>query len=41
MTVSFIEVAGDTLEFERFAGAGNRATIVMLHEGLGSVSMVA
>lgn len=39
MTVSFIEVAGNTLEFERFAGAGNRATIVMLHEGLGSVSM--
>ena len=37
--MSFIEINGHTLEFERFPGAGNRATVVMLHEGLGSVSM--
>jgi pimeloyl-ACP methyl ester carboxylesterase len=37
--VSFIDVGGHTLEYQRIAGAGNRATVVMLHEGLGSVSM--
>lgn len=35
----FIDAAGHTLEYERFSGAGNRATVVLLHEGLGSVSM--
>lgn len=35
----FVEVAGQQLEYERFSGAGNRATVVLLHEGLGSVSM--
>jgi pimeloyl-ACP methyl ester carboxylesterase len=34
----YVEVAGTTLEYERHAGAGNRATVVLLHEGLGSVS---
>ena len=37
--MSFIEINGHTLEYERIPGAGNRATVVMLHEGLGSVSM--
>ena len=37
--MSFIEVNGHTLEVERFPGAGNRAAVVMLHEGLGSVAM--
>ena len=37
--MSFLEVNGHTLEVERIPGAGNRATVVMLHEGLGSVSM--
>ena len=35
----FADLSGLTLEYERIAGAGNRATIVMLHEGLGSVAM--
>jgi pimeloyl-ACP methyl ester carboxylesterase len=35
----FIDVNGATIEYERFSGAGNRAAVVMLHEGLGSVSM--
>ena len=34
----FIDVLGNTLEYERFPGAGNRAAVVMLHEGLGSVA---
>ena len=37
--MSFLEIYGHTLEVERIPGAGNRATVVMLHEGLGSVSM--
>ena len=37
--MSFIEVNGHTLEVERFPGAGNRAAVVLLHEGLGSVAM--
>ena len=37
--MSFIEVDGITLEYERFPGARNRATVVLLHEGLGSVAM--
>ena len=37
--MSFIEVDGHTLEVERFPGAGNRATVVLLHEGVGSVAM--
>ena len=37
--MSFIDVDAHTLEYERIPGAGNRATVVMLHEGLGSVSM--
>ena len=37
--MSFIDVDGHTLEYERFPGAGNRATVVLLHEGLGSVAM--
>ena len=37
--MSFIDVDGHTLEYERIPGAGNRASVVMLHEGLGSVSM--
>jgi pimeloyl-ACP methyl ester carboxylesterase len=35
----FVDIAGTSLEYERFSGAGNRATVVLLHEGLGSVSM--
>ncbi|MFN0161583.1 MAG: alpha/beta fold hydrolase [Burkholderiales bacterium] len=35
----FVEIAGTSIEYERHAGAGNRAPIVLLHEGLGSVSM--
>lgn len=35
----FVEVAGHSLEYIRHPGAGNRATVVMLHEGLGSVAM--
>ena len=35
----FIDINDHTLEYERIPGAGNRATVVMLHEGLGSVSM--
>ena len=35
----FIEVDGVTLEYERIAGARNRPTLVMLHEGLGSLAM--
>jgi pimeloyl-ACP methyl ester carboxylesterase len=35
----FIDVNGASIEYERFPGAGNRATVVMLHEGLGSVAM--
>ena len=35
----FIDINGSTLEYQRFPGAANRAAIVMLHEGLGSVSM--
>ena len=37
--MSFIDAAGHTLEYQRFPGAGNRATVVLLHEGLGSVAM--
>ena len=35
----FIEVDDTTLEYERIPGARNRATLVMLHEGLGSLAM--
>ena len=35
----FIDVLGTGIEYTRHSGAGNRATVVMLHEGLGSVSM--
>lgn len=35
----FIDIGDHTLEYERIPGAGNRAVVVMLHEGLGSVSM--
>ena len=35
----FIDIQGNAIEYERFPGAGNRATVVMLHEGLGSVAM--
>ena len=35
----FIDIGEHMLEYERFPGARNRATVVMLHEGLGSVSM--
>jgi len=35
----FVDVQGTSIEYTRHAGAGNRATVVMLHEGLGSVSM--
>ncbi|MBL8378950.1 MAG: alpha/beta hydrolase [Burkholderiales bacterium] len=35
----FAEIADTCLEYERHAGAGNRSPIVLLHEGLGSVSM--
>ncbi|MBL8381664.1 MAG: alpha/beta hydrolase [Burkholderiales bacterium] len=35
----FIDIHGHTIEYARFAGAGNRATVVLLHEGLGSVAM--
>ena len=35
----FIDVLGTSIEYTRHSGAGNRATVVMLHEGLGSVSM--
>jgi pimeloyl-ACP methyl ester carboxylesterase len=37
--VSFIDINHHTIEYERIPGAGNRATVVLLHEGLGSVSM--
>ena len=37
--MSFIDAAGHTLEYQRFPGAGNRATMVLMHEGLGSVAM--
>ena len=37
--MSFIDAAGHTLEYQRFPGAGNRATVVLMHEGLGSVAM--
>ena len=33
------DILGRSIEYERHPGAGNRATVVMLHEGLGSVSM--
>jgi pimeloyl-ACP methyl ester carboxylesterase len=35
----FAEINGLTLEYLRIAGAANRPTLVMLHEGLGSVTM--
>jgi len=35
----FAEINGQTIEYLRIAGAGNLPTLVMLHEGLGSVSM--
>jgi len=35
----FIDIHGVSLEYQRFPGASNRACIVMLHEGLGSVAM--
>lgn len=35
----FVDVLGHTIEYARCAGAGNRATVVLLHEGLGSVTM--
>jgi pimeloyl-ACP methyl ester carboxylesterase len=35
----FAEIKGLTLEYSRIAGAANMPTLVLLHEGLGSVSM--
>ena len=35
----FIDIGQHTLEYERHSGAGNRACVIMLHEGLGSVAM--
>lgn len=35
----FAEINGNTIEYLRIAGAANQPTLVMLHEGLGSVSM--
>ena len=35
----FAEINGLTLEYLRIAGAANQPTLVMLHEGLGSVAM--
>jgi pimeloyl-ACP methyl ester carboxylesterase len=35
----FIDLSSGAIEYERFAGARNRPTILMLHEGLGSVAM--
>ena len=35
----FIDILGNSIEYERFPGAGNRAAVVMLHEGLGSLAM--
>lgn len=37
--MGFVEVQGHRLEYELIAGAAGAPTIVMLHEGLGSVSM--
>ena len=34
----FIDILGDTLEYERIPGARNRPPVVLLHEGLGSVA---
>jgi pimeloyl-ACP methyl ester carboxylesterase len=35
----FVEINGQSIEYQRIAGAANLPTLVMLHEGLGSVAM--
>jgi pimeloyl-ACP methyl ester carboxylesterase len=35
----FIEINGNSIEYQRIAGAANHPTLVLLHEGLGSVAM--
>lgn len=37
--MSFIDINGSTIEYRRIAGAANQPTLLMLHEGLGSVAM--
>jgi pimeloyl-ACP methyl ester carboxylesterase len=37
--MSFIEINDCSIEYRRIAGAANLPTLVMLHEGLGSVAM--
>jgi len=37
--MSFIDINGRTIEYLRIAGAANQPTLLMLHEGLGSVAM--
>ena len=37
--MSFIEINGSSIEYLRIAGAANLPTLLMLHEGLGSVTM--
>jgi len=37
--MSFIDINGSTIEYQRIAGAANQPTLLMLHEGLGSVAM--
>jgi len=37
--MSFIEINGSSIEYLRIAGAANLPTLLMLHEGLGSVAM--
>jgi pimeloyl-ACP methyl ester carboxylesterase len=37
--LAFIKIDGVNLEYARIAGAADRPTIVMLHEGLGSLAM--
>jgi len=35
----FVTAAGHRLEFEQFDGAADRPTLILLHEGLGSVAL--
>jgi pimeloyl-ACP methyl ester carboxylesterase len=37
--MSFIDISGSTIEYQRVAGAANQPTLLMLHEGLGSVAL--
>lgn len=39
MTGAFLDIAGARLEFRRIDGDPGRPTLVLLHEGLGSVAM--